>query len=68
MFEAIPRKAGTLIRHTLDLETDFGTWLTLSATVVPAHDAVLEQLLDNLEQAATGGRLSGPIGGPTVCD
>jgi hypothetical protein len=54
VFEAIPRQAGTLFRHTLDLESDFGTWLTLSTVVVPGHDAVLEQLLDNLEQAATG--------------
>jgi hypothetical protein len=54
VFEVIPRKAGTLIRHTLDLEAEFRAWLTLSAVVVPAHDAVLEQLLDKLEQAATG--------------
>ena len=54
VFEAIPRRSGTLVRHTLDLECGFKDWVTLGVLVVPLHDAVLEQLLDNLERALTG--------------
>lgn len=54
VFEAIPRRAGTLVRHTLDLECALPEWFILTKTVVPAHDAVIEQLLDNLEHALTG--------------
>ncbi len=54
VFEVIPRHAGILVRHTLDLECGFVDWLRLITVVVPAHDAVLEQLLDNLEYAVTG--------------
>ncbi|WP_457142046.1 hypothetical protein, partial [Mycobacteroides abscessus] len=54
VLEVIPRRAGTLVRHTLDLECTLRDWITLTAVVVPAHDAVMEQLLDNLEHALTG--------------
>ncbi|MBE5460516.1 SRPBCC family protein [Mycobacteroides abscessus] len=54
VFEVIARRAGTLVRHTLDLECTLRDWITLAAVVVPAHDAVIEQLLDNLEHALTG--------------
>lgn len=54
VFEVIPRHAGTLVRHTLDLECGLADWIRLVAVVMPAHDAVLEQLLDNLEYALAG--------------
>ncbi|TDZ96655.1 SRPBCC family protein [Mycobacteroides salmoniphilum] len=54
VFEAVPRRAGVLIRHTLDLECGFSDWIKLTALVVPAHDAVIEQLLDHLERSITG--------------
>lgn len=54
VFESIPRRAGTLVHHTLDLECELREWIALTAMVVPAHNAVLEQLLDNLELAVTG--------------
>ncbi|WP_139360024.1 hypothetical protein [Mycobacterium sp. D16Q16] len=54
VFEAAPRRAGVLVRHTLDLECGFSDWIKLAALVVPAHDAVIEQLLDHLERSITG--------------
>jgi hypothetical protein len=54
VFESIPRRAGTLVRHTLDLECGFTDWRELTTRVAPLHDAVLEQFLDNLEHALTG--------------
>ncbi|MBN7388529.1 hypothetical protein P5V95_15940 [Mycobacteroides abscessus subsp. abscessus] len=53
VFEVIARRSGVLVRHTLDLECDLGQWVKLALLVVPAHNAVLEQLLDNLEYALT---------------
>ncbi|SLE08565.1 Uncharacterised protein [Mycobacteroides abscessus subsp. massiliense] len=52
--ESIARRAGTVVRHTLDLVCTLHDWITLSAVVGPAHDAVIEQLLGNLEHALTG--------------
>ncbi|WP_083338023.1 hypothetical protein [Mycobacteroides franklinii] len=54
VLEAIPRRAGMLVRHTLDLECSPADWIKLSAIVVPAHNAVVEQLLDNLERSIAG--------------
>lgn len=54
VFEAVPRHAGVLLRHTLDLECSASDWIKLKALVIPAHDAVVEQLLDNIERSITG--------------
>ncbi|OHU80728.1 hypothetical protein BKG84_12835 [Mycobacteroides chelonae] len=54
VLEAVPRRAGTLVRHTLDLECSASDWIELKTLVVPAHDAVVEQLLDNIERSITG--------------
>ncbi|WP_139360999.1 SRPBCC family protein [Mycobacterium sp. D16R24] len=54
VLEAVPRRAGVLVQHTLDLECGVSDWIKLTTLVVPAHDAVVEQLLDNLERSVTG--------------
>lgn len=54
VFEVVARRSGILVRHTLDLECNLRQWIKLTTLVVPAHNAVLEQLLDNLEYALTG--------------
>ena len=54
VFESIPRRAGVLFRHTLEFECGFADWRDLTTRMMPLHDAVVEQFLDNMEHTLTG--------------
>ncbi len=53
-----PRPGGSsVLRHRIEATARTGTRLTWPLVIRPVHDALVEDLLDNAEQAATGRRL-----------
>jgi hypothetical protein len=50
-FELLPAEGGTVLRHTIDGEAS-GDWVAIwRDRIEPAHDLVLEGLLDRVEAA-----------------
>jgi hypothetical protein len=45
-FEVLPRGGQTLLRHTIDVDTDFATWVRWKLVVEHLHDALLEDAFD----------------------
>jgi hypothetical protein len=58
-FEAEPAAGATVLRHTVKGYADGRYELLWRERIEPAHDAILEALLDNVEAA-----VSGPVSGP----
>ncbi len=50
-FEVIPRNGHVILRHMIDAEGDFKTWLKWKLVIEPLHDALLEDALDRAEMA-----------------
>jgi hypothetical protein len=68
-FEVQPVKDGTVLRHTIDGEA-FGEYEAIwRDRIEPAHNLVLEALLDNVqrivERAGSAGEAPGPSGPPS---
>lgn len=53
-FEVIPRNERIILRHVIDAEGDFRTWLKWKFVIEPLHDALLEDALDRAEMALSG--------------
>jgi len=51
-FEVLPRGGQTLLRHTIDVDTGFATWLQWKLVVEHLHDALLEDAFDKAERSA----------------
>ena len=51
-FELLPRGGGTLLRHTIDVDTDFATWVQWKLVVEHLHDALLEDAFDKAARNA----------------
>lgn len=51
-FEVLPRGGESLLRHTIDVDTDFATWLQWKLVIEPLHDALLEDAFDKAERSA----------------
>jgi hypothetical protein len=51
-FEVLPRGGQTLLRHTIDVDTDFATWVQWKLVVEHLRDALLEDLFDKAERSA----------------
>jgi hypothetical protein len=54
-FEVLPAPGGAVLRHRLWGPFVLQEWPVWSFVVRPAHDALLEDLLDNAERELTGG-------------
>lgn len=50
-FDAARDGERVLLRHVLEAECGFGTWLRWAAIIRPLHDALLEDALDRAERA-----------------
>lgn len=50
-FEVIPRSDHVQLRHTVDAESDFRSWLKWQVMIGPMHDALLEDALDKAQRA-----------------
>jgi len=51
-FEIVPRKEHTILRHTIDVEIDFPTWIYWKIFIERIHDAVIEDAFDKAEKNA----------------
>jgi hypothetical protein len=51
-FEVLPRGTQVILRHTIDVETDFPTWVYWKVFVEQVHDALLEDAFDKAERSA----------------
>jgi hypothetical protein len=52
VFEAFQRGELTVMRHTLDVEVDFRTWVRWKLGIERLHDAVIEDAFDRAEVQA----------------
>ncbi|MDR3439657.1 hypothetical protein [Telmatospirillum sp.] len=50
VFEVLPRGAKVILRHTIDVETNFRTWFYWKLLVEQVHDAVIEDAFDKVER------------------
>ena len=48
-FEAFRRGGRTILRHIIDVEVDFRTWIYWKVFVEPVHDALIEDAFDKVE-------------------
>ena len=48
-FEVISRRDHVLLRHVVDAECDFRTWMKWHVMIGPMHDALLEDALDRAQ-------------------
>ncbi len=53
-FEIAPLTGRVILRHIIDAEGDFRTWLKWKVVIEPLHDALLEDALDRAELALNG--------------
>jgi hypothetical protein len=53
-FEVISRRKYVIIRHVLDGDCNFGTWLKWTFLVEPLHDTVIEDAFDKVESKFRG--------------
>jgi hypothetical protein len=51
-FEVLARGGATILRHTIDVDTDFKTWVQWKLVIEHLHDALLEDAFDKAEQSA----------------
>ena len=51
-FEVLPRGERVILRHTIDVDTDFATWVQWKLIVEHLHDALLEDAFDKAERKA----------------
>jgi hypothetical protein len=51
-FEVMPRRGRVLLRHTIDVETGFRTWLYWKVFIERLHDALIEDAFDKAERNA----------------
>jgi len=51
LFEVVPRRDHTILRHVVDAECDFKSWLKWHILVGPLHDALIEDSLDLAERS-----------------
>jgi hypothetical protein len=51
-FEVLPRGERAILRHTIDVDTDFATWVQWKLVVEHLHDALLEDAFDKAERKA----------------
>ena len=51
-FEVIPRPGHVVLRHTIDVETSFRTWIYWKIFIERIHDAVVEDAFDKAERNA----------------
>lgn len=58
-FEVVSRNRHVILRHTIDADGDFKTWLKWKLLIEPLHDALLEDALDKAERNLHG-RVSKP--------
>ncbi|MET7620020.1 DUF2867 domain-containing protein [Streptomyces sp. NPDC005408] len=59
--ETEPTGAGSCrVRHVLEQEQDLKSWLLWTLVIRPMHDTMVEEILDNIERAATPGTLTKP--------
>ncbi len=65
-FEIIPRKGHVVLRHVVDAECDFKSWLRWQLLVGPLHDALLEDALAGVERTLDGGEGRGARWNPWV--
>jgi hypothetical protein len=49
-FEVVERGRRTILRHTIDVDTDFTTWVYWKLFIEHVHDAVLEDAFDKAER------------------
>jgi hypothetical protein len=48
-FECLPRDGCVILRHTIDVETNFSTWIYWKFFIERIHDAVIEDAFDKAE-------------------
>jgi hypothetical protein len=51
-FEVLPRSGQTILRHTVDVDTDFATWVRWKLAIEHLHDALIEDAFDKAERSA----------------
>ena len=51
-FEVLPRGGQTILRHTIDVDTDFASWVQWKLVVEHLHDALIEDAFDKMERNA----------------
>jgi hypothetical protein len=51
-FEVLSRGEQVLLRHTIDVDTDFATWVQWKLVIEHLHDALLEDAFDKAERKA----------------
>ncbi len=51
-FEVLPRGGETVLRHTIDVDTDFATWVQWKLVVEHLHDALLEDAFNKAGRSA----------------
>jgi hypothetical protein len=51
-FEVLSRGEQAILRHTIDVDTDFATWMQWKLVIEPLHDALLEDAFDKAERKA----------------
>jgi hypothetical protein len=51
-FEVLPRGERVILRHTIDVDTDFATWVQWKLIIERLHDALLEDAFDKVERNA----------------
>jgi hypothetical protein len=51
-FEVVPRNGQVILRHTIDVDTDFSTWIYWKIFIERIHDAVIEDSFDKAERNA----------------
>jgi hypothetical protein len=51
-FEVLPRGEQVIMRHTIDVEIDFATWVYWKLFIERIHDAVIEDAFDKAERSA----------------
>lgn len=50
-FEVLPCDRGVLLRHTIDVRTDFATWVYWKLFIERIHDALVEDAFDKAERS-----------------
>jgi len=51
-FEVLPRGEQTILRHSIDVDTDFATWLQWKLVIEHLHDSLMENAFDKAERNA----------------
>ncbi|MGO9232446.1 MAG: SRPBCC family protein [Bryobacteraceae bacterium] len=51
-FEVLSRGKQTILRHSIDVDTDFATWLQWKLVIEHLHDALMENAFDKAERSA----------------